>query len=173
VERQALVDGLTGLANRRHCERALATELARSERTGAPFALVLADVDRFKVVNDTHGHPAGDEILRELGARLEEGLRETDLAARWGGEEFALLLPGTGLQEALTIVERIRLDLVGRPFVLESGIAITVTASFGVAALPQSRGADELLGGADAALYAAKRGGRNRVEASGGPALAA
>jgi diguanylate cyclase (GGDEF)-like protein len=173
VERQALVDGLTGLANRRHCERALATELARSERTGAPFALVLADVDRFKVVNDTHGHPAGDEILRGLGARLEEGLRETDLAARWGGEEFALLLPGTGLQEALAIVERIRLDLVGRPFVLESGVAITVTASFGVAAVPPSSGADELLGGADAALYAAKRGGRNRVEAFGGPALAA
>src|SRR5205823_5170867 len=93
VERQALVDGLTGLANRRQCEESLASELARLERFGGPLALVVADLDWFKDVNDRHGHSSGDAVLREFAAVLQETIRDVDLAGRWGGEEFLLILP--------------------------------------------------------------------------------
>src|SRR5207244_6082890 len=97
VERQALMDGLTGLANRRQCEESLADELARVERFGGSLAVVVADLDWFKDVNDRYGHPAGDSLLRDFASLLQETLRDVDLAGRWGGEEFLLILPGTGL----------------------------------------------------------------------------
>jgi diguanylate cyclase (GGDEF)-like protein len=164
VERQALVDGLTGLANRRQCEETLAAELARVARFGGPLAVVVADLDWFKDVNDRYGHPAGDTVLREFAALLRENVRDVDLAGRWGGEEFLLILPGTDLDGGVHVAERIRLALSGRIVLSVHGTPIPVTASFGVAATPPATTASELFAAADAAMYAAKRSGKNRVE---------
>jgi diguanylate cyclase (GGDEF)-like protein len=164
VERQALVDGLTGLANRRQCEEALASELARLGRFGGPLALVVADLDWFKDVNDRYGHPSGDAVLREFAALLQETVRDVDLAGRWGGEEFLLILPGTDLAGGAQVAERIRVALAGRIVLSADGSPIPVTASFGVAATPPATTAAELFSAADGALYEAKRNGKNRVE---------
>jgi diguanylate cyclase (GGDEF)-like protein len=169
VERQALVDGLTGLPNRRQCEEALAGELARIERFGGSLAVVIADLDWFKDINDRFGHPAGDAVLRDFAALLQDSLRDVDLAARWGGEEFLLVLPGTDLAGAAHLAERIRAGLAGRVVLSPDGAPIPVTASFGVAASPSASSASELFAAADAALYEAKRAGKNRVEAGPDP----
>jgi diguanylate cyclase (GGDEF)-like protein len=171
VSNQALVDGLTGLANRRSCEETLASELARAERFPGPLALIVADLDDFKDVNDRHGHQAGDNVLREFAALLTESVRDIDLACRWGGEEFLLVLPGTDLEGGAHVAERVRRALQGRIVLSVDGEPIHVTASFGVAAYPQSRTAAELFAAADGALYEAKRTGKNRV-ASGTGAVA-
>ncbi len=164
VERQALVDGLTGLANRRQCEEVLASELARVERFGGPLSVVVADLDWFKDVNDRHGHPSGDAVLREFAVLLQETLRDVDLAGRWGGEEFVLILPGTDLAGGAQVAERVRAALAGRIVLSVEGTPIPVTASFGVAATPPATTVAELFAAADAALYEAKRAGKNRVE---------
>ena len=169
VERQALIDGLTGLANRRQCEETLADELARVERFGGSLAVVVADLDWFKDVNDRHGHPAGDSVLSEFAALLQETVRDVDLAGRWGGEEFVLILPGTDLAGGARVAERIRAALAGRIVLAVDRTPITVTASFGVAAIPPEKTASELFAAADAALYEAKRAGKNRVETAPQP----
>jgi diguanylate cyclase (GGDEF)-like protein len=169
VERQALVDGLTGLANRRQCEDALGSELARVERFGGPLAVVLADLDSFKAVNDRYGHPAGDSVLREFALLLQESLRDVDLASRWGGEEFLLVLPGTDLAGGAQVAERIRVALAGRIVLAVDGTPIPITASFGVSSTPPATTASELFAAADAALYEAKRAGKNRVETAPDP----
>lgn len=164
VERQALVDGLTGIANRRQCEEALAQEIARAERLGTQFTLVLADLDDFKAVNDIHGHPVGDDVLREFASVLRATLRESDLAGRWGGEEFLLLLSGTDAAGGAQLAERVRATLAERSFLGRDGEIVFVTCSFGVA---QHRGGGDerdLFAAADRALYRAKREGKNRVE---------
>jgi diguanylate cyclase (GGDEF)-like protein len=163
VEKQARIDGLTALANRRHFEDQLAAELARVERFGGPLAVVIADLDDFKDVNDRFGHPAGDVVLREFARTLEDGVRDIDLAARWGGEEFVLLLPATDLAGAARVAERVRRALENRTILSAEGEPITVTASFGVAAYAGSGPAEGLLAAADAALYDAKWSGKNRV----------
>lgn len=163
VKRQALLDGLTGMPNRRQCESALATELSQAQRFGSPLAFVLADLDEFKSVNDSFGHPAGDGVLREFSDILRELVREADLAARWGGEEFALVLPSTDEEGAAVLVERIRSTLEHRTITVD-GETIAITASFGVAVFPQEPSAARLIAAADEALYAAKRSGKNRVE---------
>jgi len=169
VERQALVDGLTGLANRRQCEETLASELRRVERFGGSLAIVVADLDWFKDVNDRYGHPSGDAVLRDFAALLQETLRDIDLAGRWGGEEFLLILPGTNLAGGAQVAERIRLTLAGRIALSTAGTPIPVTASFGVAATPPATTAADLYSAADAALYEAKRNGKNRVETAPDP----
>ena len=169
VERQALIDGLTGLANRRQCEETLADELARVERFGGSLAVVVADLDWFKDVNDRHGHPAGDSVLSEFAVLLEETVRDVDLAGRWGGEEFVLILPGTDLAGGAQVAERIRVALAGRVVLAVDRTPITVTASFGVAAIPPAKTASELFAAADAAMYQAKRAGKNRVETAPQP----
>jgi diguanylate cyclase (GGDEF)-like protein len=164
VERQALIDGLTGLANRRQCEESLATEIARAERLATPFTLVLADLDDFKNVNDLHGHVVGDDVLREFSSVLRATVRDSDLAGRWGGEEFVLLLPGTDLLGGAHLADRVRSALSERSFLGNDGCVLSVTCSFGVAQLRTGDGARELFDGADRALYRAKQEGKNRVE---------
>ncbi len=163
VEQQALVDGLTGLANRRVCTAALEKELARAKRFDEPLALVLADLDDFKRVNDRFGHPTGDEVLKAFAKTLRESVREIDLAGRWGGEEFALLLPGTDLEGGRELAERVRRALEDLELTTPDGQAVRVTASFGVAAFPQAGPQDALVAASDGALYQAKRSGKNQV----------
>ena len=164
VERQALVDGLTGISNRRHCEDSLSSEIARADRLGTPLTLILADLDDFKAINDVHGHAVGDEVLREFAAVLRATVRESDLAGRWGGEEFLLLLPGADAEGGAQLADRVRRGLAERSFLGKDGAPFTVTCSFGVA--QHSTGGDEreLFANADRALYRAKRRGKNCVE---------
>jgi diguanylate cyclase (GGDEF)-like protein len=164
VERQALVDGLTGIANRRHCEEALTAEISRSDRLAAPLTLVLADLDDFKAINDAHGHATGDDVLREFAAVLRATVRDSDLAGRWGGEEFMLLLPGAEAVGAAQLADRVRASLAERSFLGSDGAVFSVTCSFGVAQHTPGTDDRELFAAADRALYRAKREGKNRVE---------
>jgi diguanylate cyclase (GGDEF)-like protein len=162
VERQALVDGLTGVANRRASSDALHAEAARADRLATPLSVVLADLDGFKAVNDTHGHAIGDEVLKAFAAVLRETLRDTDVAGRWGGEEFLLLLPGADEEGAAQLAERVRVRLAARR--IPGARGLHVTASFGVAEYAPPSGTEELIAAADGALYRAKGAGKNRVE---------
>jgi diguanylate cyclase (GGDEF)-like protein len=164
VERQALVDGLTGIANRRQCEDAITHEIARAERFGTPLTLVLADLDDFKAINDEHGHAVGDNVLREFAHVLRATLRESDLAGRWGGEEFLFLLPGADGPGGANLADRVRSALAERSFLGLEGRVFGVGCSFGVAQLQPGDDGRELFAAADRALYEAKRNGKNRVE---------
>ncbi|MCC6738512.1 MAG: GGDEF domain-containing protein [Planctomycetia bacterium] len=160
----ASTDALTGVASRGRFLADAARELSRCVRFGRPLVALMVDIDRFKSVNDTWGHAAGDDVLVEVGKRLLESIREHDDVGRYGGEEFAVLLPESEEAEAVEIAQRIRVAIAGTPVPTRSG-ALQVTVSIGVASL--SPGQDSLAGllaCADRALYAAKQAGRNRVE---------
>ena len=159
-EEAAFTDHLTGLANRRRFERQLEREITRTLRYTRPFCLLLLDIDHFKQVNDTFGHEAGDEAIRRVSKILQAGTRGIDTAARIGGEEFALLLTETELSGGLEVAERLRLSIKAE----EIPVVGQVTASFGVAEFPLCAATGrELLATADAAMYEAKRQGRDRV----------
>jgi diguanylate cyclase (GGDEF)-like protein len=165
AERLATTDGLTGLSNRRHFNAQLAARSREAERYRKPLSLLLLDIDHFKKVNDAHGHPAGDAVLRGVALVAQKEARETDLSARYGGEEMALILPETDARGALVMAERIRAAVAAAQHPTESG-ALRVTVSVGVATSPSDGESPEaLLEAADKALYRAKQGGRNRVEA--------
>ena len=159
-------DGLTGLHNHRFFRRALDVETARSTRHDHPFSLILLDVDHFKHYNDTYGHPAGDDLLEQLAATLRQSLRDENVCARYGGEEFALLLPETDRAGARECAERIRASIEDLPVPgRETQPLGGITVSLGIACFPgDGRESGSLVRRADAALYEAKRNGRNRIE---------
>ena len=164
----ATVDELTRLANRRVFTRRLHEEWIRTARYPAPLSLVMLDLDDFKRVNDTHGHPAGDRVLREFALLVAGGARATDLAARYGGEEFALILPHTDRELAFRVAERVRRAVEEQRFVVDA-TPLRVTVSAGVATVSSAAdlgGPSDLVAIADKALYAAKKTGKNRVVVS-------
>ena len=163
VEQQAITDHLTGLANRRRFSESLSLEVSRAERFGGTLSLVLADLDDFKRVNDAYGHHVGDEVLRRFASVMQESVREFDLAVRYGGEEFAVLLPETDLEGGVRLAERLATALRGTRFMGPGGDIFSVTSSFGVSAFPDFTSADELMLAADRALYRAKEEGKDRV----------
>jgi diguanylate cyclase (GGDEF)-like protein len=159
-EEAAFTDHLTGLANRRRFERQLEREVERTQRYSHPFCLLILDIDQFKLVNDTYGHEAGDEVITRIARTLREGTRGIDLAARIGGEEFGVILTETTLEGAAEVAERLRLAIRAAEI---PGVG-HVTGSVGVAEYPScAQTARELLACADAAMYKAKREGKNRV----------
>jgi diguanylate cyclase (GGDEF)-like protein len=163
VEQQAITDDLTGLANRRRFTETLGLEVSRAERFGGSLALVLADLDDFKLVNDLYGHQVGDEVLRRFADLMRESVREFDLAVRHGGEEFAVLVPETDSEGGARLAERLAEALRGARFSNRAGESFSVTSSFGVAAFPEAASAEQLMLAADRALYRAKKEGKNRV----------
>ena len=163
VQRQAITDELTGLVNRRRFLAALESEIVRVQRLGGPLSLLFADLDDFKLVNDRFGHHAGDEVLQAFADVIRAHGRDVDVGARLGGEEFALILPETGLAGAAAVAERLRLSLAQLQIFLGEAEQVAVTASFGAAELAPGQSADELMRAADAALYRAKKQGKNRV----------
>jgi diguanylate cyclase (GGDEF)-like protein len=161
---ESLTDDLTGLPNRRAFDVRAANRVRDLERMGGMLGLVLLDLDNFKAINDTYGHPQGDVVLREVARVLRDSLREIDLPARYGGEEFVLLLPGTGTEGALELAERVRkgIEALQIPLLDGSG-TLRVTASCGVGSMPQTRAPwDALVTAVDQALYEAKRSGKNK-----------
>ena len=166
VSRRARTDPLTGLYNRRHFDELLSQMIKQTDRFGDPVALILADVDHFKKVNDTWGHDAGDEVLQSLAETLRAGVRDADICARFGGEEFAIVLPKTTLQGAAELADRLRRQVESKPVVVNEE-PIPVTISCGVACYPDGVITKEaLFAAADRALYDAKSAGRNCVKSA-------
>jgi two-component system cell cycle response regulator len=161
----AITDGLTGLFNRRYMENHLATLVDQSAARGKPIAVMVLDIDYFKAINDTHGHDAGDDVLREFALRVRKCIRNIDLACRYGGEEFVLVMPETDKAVATMVAERLRRRIASEPFGIQQGArSLEVTISIGIAAASGSADtAAAILKRADQALYQAKRDGRNRV----------
>jgi diguanylate cyclase len=158
-------DMLTGLYNRGQFTRMAAAELTRVQRYPAATSLLILDIDFFKKINDSHGHPAGDEVLRQVASMLKAGVRASDVVARLGGEEFIVLMPHTGREGAVAMAEKLRATVCQVPLHVE-GKEIPVRASFGVTLLPEGHHSnlEAIYGAADRALYEAKQQGRNRVE---------
>ena len=165
LEKLAQTDPLTELHNRRHMMATLEAEFDRSSRVGSPFALLMIDLDNFKQVNDTYGHQLGDKVLQSTAWEIQAALRQYDTAARFGGEEFALLLPETSLKGANLVAERLRRNIHNIEFTGPLS-KLRISVSIGVAVMPHEKIAtiSDLIRLADDALYAAKRSGRNRVE---------
>jgi len=161
-------DALTGLANRRELETRLGAERLRADRSRVPFSVVMMDLDGFKAVNDTHGHAAGDAVLRHAATRCRETARSVDTVGRWGGEEFLFVLPSTPLDGAVKLAEKVRQGLATAPLDV-NGTPVRVTATFGVVESDGSS-VEELVRRADEALYEGKSSGRDRVVAAAGPA---
>jgi diguanylate cyclase (GGDEF)-like protein len=163
LRRQATYDGLTGLLNYQRFHEALENEYYRAKRYHLSLALILVDVDDFKIVNDTYGHLAGDQVLQKLAEALTQCFRESDQIARYGGEEFAVIMPETPLKGALIAAERLRKSVAGLRMEYE-GAKISVTLSIGIASLTEQSDVQktDLIKGADMALYHAKNTGKNR-----------
>jgi len=163
LQRMASTDALTGLPNRRSLMAGMELEVARAERSGRPLSLALLDVDRFKGINDTHGHPAGDAVLQAVADELRKITRAGDILGRFGGEEFAIVMPETDLKQARWACERLRKGIAKRILHYPDGTSGHVTISSGVALLAGEEGCDHLISRADGALYQAKQDGRDLV----------
>jgi diguanylate cyclase (GGDEF)-like protein len=164
LRERTMVDELTGLFNRRYFERSLNYDLERFRRYGRPFSVVMFDVDYFKKINDNYGHVAGDKSLKHLADMAKATVRSADLVARWGGEEFVLLLPETGAEGAITTAERFRKKVERATLDVDQG-TLTMTISLGVVAVEKDYRGDQqiIMRSVDDALYRAKEGGRNRT----------
>jgi two-component system cell cycle response regulator len=163
----AITDQLTGLHNRRYMSRHLDNLLAQAHKSGKALAFVIMDIDFFKMVNDTHGHDIGDEVLREFARRISANIRGIDLACRFGGEEFVVVMPDTDIAYAYAVADRLRKSIETTPIEISRAPGkLTITISIGIAGSEgENDGAEELLHRADQALYRAKKTGRNRVVA--------
>lgn len=168
-----LTDVLTGWHNRRYVEARLPEEFALAARSEVPLSILLFDIDHFKRVNDEHGHDAGDKVLREVARRVQKQIRLSDVAARWGGEEFLIVLPRTSLSDALALAERIRIAVCDKPVRLCDEISLDMSISIGASCAQPSRQHDgytnqvrSAIQGADRAMYDAKENGRNQVAAA-------
>ncbi|MFP3977050.1 GGDEF domain-containing protein [Marinobacter sp. KMM 10035] len=161
-EHAAKTDELTGLSNRRDILNRLSEEFSRYQRSGHHFSIVLIDLDLFKNINDHYGHSAGDAALKQFATTVQSVIRQTDVAARWGGEEFLLLLPDTSLLPALTLAERLRSEVARESFSFH-GEDLPITMSAGVCSISQADSIDNMLRQADLHLYSAKESGRNRI----------
>lgn len=164
LEKLSTTDPLTGLRNRRFLSEVMSLEVLRATRYRSPLSLLMADVDHFKQVNDTYGHPTGDAVLQLTAGAIQRVVRTTDVAGRYGGEEFLAVLPHTDLDGAVSLGERLRLAIESAQCVAIDGRRFAVTASFGVAQLARNEDVAALVQRVDGALYEAKAAGRNRVE---------
>lgn len=174
LKRQGLTDPLTAINNRRFFDQRLTEEMAAARRDRLPLACLMLDIDHFKVVNDNHGHQTGDQVLREVATLIRAQLRGNDVLCRYGGEEFAALLPGTQEVLALEVAERIRESIASNPFSNRSGTTFNITISLGVAVFDpenntsiESIGGEQLIDSADKSLYQSKSAGRNCVTSAG------
>ncbi|HET8695084.1 MAG TPA: GGDEF domain-containing protein [Aquabacterium sp.] len=162
LRHQACTDPLTQLSNRRSVLETLRREVAAAERSGRPLALAMGDVDHFKDINDQHGHHTGDRVLQSVAKVLRGGVRQMDLVARWGGEEFLILLPGSDSTESVVVAERLRAQVAALVSTSSKG-PVPVTMTFGLALMNPGESGEQLIARADQALYEGKQAGRNRV----------
>ncbi|RPJ70488.1 MAG: GGDEF domain-containing protein [Acidobacteria bacterium] len=174
AETLSTTDDLTGLFNSRFLTSALRREVKRAVRSGRPLSLLFVDLDGFKGINDRYGHLFGSRALVEAAERIHSGARETDIVARFGGDEFALILPDTGREGALLVAQRVRDRIAGQPFLCADAVNYRLTASVGAATLPDTATSPEqLLAAADAAMYIVKGRGKNGIEVAADGSLAA
>ena len=160
----AITDVLTGLYNRRYMETHVGTLVDQAIARGKPLSVLILDIDYFKSINDTHGHDAGDDVLQDFAIRIRKSIRGIDLACRYGGEEFVVVMPETDMAVATMVAERLRRRIASEPFPIQKGArTVEVTISIGIAALGADDNAAAVIKRADQALYRAKRDGRNRV----------
>jgi diguanylate cyclase (GGDEF)-like protein len=165
LREQAIRDSLTGLFNRRYLQERLEQEVARADRENSPISILFLDIDHFKQFNDTFGHHAGDLLLQEFGALLQQKIRKSDTACRYGGEEFLIVMSDISLPDAVKSAELLRAEFEKRVIPFQDGQTLRATISIGVASYPENgRTIPEVIQAADVALYAAKSAGRNRVE---------
>ena len=169
LEQMATTDHVTGLLNRQAFDILLQQSVNENRRNWQPMAVIMLDIDHFKAVNDKYGHPAGDRIIREVAGTLRAGLRESDIAGRWGGEEFLLLLKGCDGSAAAAIAEKLRLSVAKNIRADVNAPQIRITVSVGVAPFVADDTAENIIARADQALYRAKREGRDRVALAAAP----
>jgi diguanylate cyclase (GGDEF)-like protein len=166
LELLSITDGLTGFYNHRHLHQLLESEVGRATRYHLDLTCLMIDLDKFKQINDTFGHPFGDVVLKTVAKIIREDVRDTDFPARYGGDEFLVILPHTDLEQAVALAERIKADIISHPFVAPGGQDVVQTVSIGVANFAETRAKskDELIRFVDDSLYRAKQKGRNRIE---------